>query len=162
MSKVGSPAIEQSPGTHSDTVKAWRWKFTKKNAGNTAHLNIKGIVWRFTKILGGVQIIPDPSYAKILLSYTIPYWAKLHHPELPPPTLLSYATTYLTTLHLLINAAPHRAMLHLTELCCTSQSYAAPHRAMLHPTELCCTQQSSLHPIELWCTVLSYAEHPIG
>ena len=85
MSKVGSPAIEQSPGTHSDTVKAWRWKFTNKDAGNTAHLNIKEIVWRFTKILGGVQIIPDP---RCSILYAAPYlatlhpWAKLHTPEL--------------------------------------------------------------------------------
>ncbi len=57
--KGGSPAIEQSPGPNLETVKAWRWKFTKKDTGNTAHLNIKGIVWKFTKILGWVQIIPD-------------------------------------------------------------------------------------------------------
>ncbi len=52
------------------------------------------------------------SYAQTLPSFPTPYWATLHPPELPQPpaTLQSYATTYLTTLHLLINAAPNIAM----------------------------------------------------
>jgi hypothetical protein len=96
--------------------------------------------------------IPSELY-HTLLSYTTPYWAKLYPPDISPPpsTLMSYATTYLTMLHFLINAAlpelrctSQSAMLHLTELC------AAPHRAMcctsqsyvLHLTELCCTSQS--------------------
>ena len=79
---------------------------------------------------------------------TCTLWATLHPPEQPHPTPI-----------LLINAAPYRAMLHLTELCCTSQSYAAPHRATLHPTKLRCTPQSYQHPVNYtapyWAT-----QHP--
>jgi hypothetical protein len=74
----------------------------------------------------------------------------------------------LTTLHLLINAAPYRAMLHLTELCCTSQSYAAPHRAMLHLTELHCTPLSYAVPNGAIQHTVNYAapywatQHPVS
>jgi len=95
------------------------------------------------------------------LSWAVFYWALLNPSQLnhtllsyaapsrgtPPP--LSYATTYLTTLHLLINAAP-------TELCCTSDIYAASHIATLHPTKLRCTRRSYPTPCELRCTLLSY------
>ena len=62
------------------------------------------------------------SCAAPCLSYTstTPYSAKLHTPKLPFPTLLAYATTFITTLHLLINASPNRATLYPSELRCTT------------------------------------------
>jgi hypothetical protein len=114
------------------------------------------------------------------LSFAAPHWPMLHPTlrwavvywsfaqpflAIPPPTELrctllryhppplSYATTYLTTLH------TFWSMLHLTELCCSSHIYAAPHIATLHPTKLRCTPQSYQHPVNYtapyWAT-----QHP--
>jgi hypothetical protein len=46
-------------------------------------------------------------------------------------------------------------MLHLTELCCTLQSYAAPYRASLYLTELRCTLQSYTVPYHQ-CTQIKH------
>jgi|LakMenE01Jun11ns_1017448.scaffolds.fasta_scaffold9649751_1 hypothetical protein len=100
--KGGSPAIEQSPGPHSETVKAWRWKFPKKDAGNTAHLNIKGDslkiyknTWWGTNYPWS-EILVKLFYAAPNLA-TLQPWANQHTPEL-------------------YTAVSYWAMLHPTEL----------------------------------------------
>jgi hypothetical protein len=100
--KEGSPAIEQSPGPHSETVKAWRWKFPKKDAGNTAHLNIKGDslkiyknTWWGTNYPWS-EILVKLFYAAPNLA-TLQPWANQHTPEL-------------------YTAVSYWAMLHPTEL----------------------------------------------
>ncbi len=101
----------------------------------------------------GLTFISNPAF-----NYSLPYWDKLHPPELAVWSTLDYV--------LLSQAALYWAMLHPAELCCALLSYAAPYRAKLHPTKLCycCTllnhaapSQAMLHSSELCRTPVSYA-----
>jgi hypothetical protein len=95
------------------------------------------------------------SCACILLSYNIPYWAKLHPVELWC-SLLSYPfPPYWSMLYPSELRCTFWAMLHLNEPRRTLLSYAAPYWATLHGIH-----QAPLRPFELRCTLLSYTAHP--
>jgi hypothetical protein len=89
----------------------------------------------------------------ILMSYTTPHPTELHY------TLLSYAApcwaTSPTSCTLLSYAAPFWIIVHLL-------SNAEPSWATGHTTYLCCSHSATLHPIKLWCTLLSSAAPPMG
>jgi hypothetical protein len=94
-----------------------------------------------TRAARGVYLSTGLIYT--LLSYTAPYWATMHPPELRC-TLLSYTAPFWAMLH------PIWATLHPSELSCTLLNYTAPFWAMLHPI------WAKLHPLDKLRALLSY------
>ncbi len=105
-----------------------------------------------------------------LSSYTAPYWAELHLPEISSalramlyPTdqcciHLSFAATFWATLEPSKLLSSIWAMLRPTEQCCILTKFAASYWTTLHPFELCCILLSCYEPSGLRYTLLSQAE----
>jgi hypothetical protein len=111
------------------------------------------------------------SYDEALLSYTTPYWATLHPPEIPPPpptelcyNLFNYAAPSDAEPKRLSYDVQHGAIQHTelrctllsyptpSELCCTLLSYRVPYRASHQPVSYAAPYWATLYPTQLRCT----------